>query len=98
MLFDELDNPIQIIGEVTASNVSFHASYQLMGGPGGPGYCGWSNMLLSTIAQFDLTHLHEMTHKQLTSGLYSNTDLLMNMMDSQQQGHRGEAKGENRRH
>lgn len=97
MLFDELDNPIQIIGEVTASNVSFHASYQLMGGQrmlsgmenfplvytAVPGYCGWSNMLLSTIAQFDLTHLHEMTHKQLTSGLYSNTDLLMNMMDNQ---------------
>eukprot|EP00437_Effrenium_voratum_P014921 CAMPEP_0181443874 /NCGR_PEP_ID=MMETSP1110-20121109/24776_1 /TAXON_ID=174948 /ORGANISM="Symbiodinium sp., Strain CCMP421" /LENGTH=624 /DNA_ID=CAMNT_0023567859 /DNA_START=22 /DNA_END=1893 /DNA_ORIENTATION=+ len=96
MLF-ELDNPLVILGEVTASNISFHASYQWQDGHrvlGGmenfplfytavPGYCGWPNGLLSPVTQFDLTYLSDFTNKQQKSGLYTNTDLLMNMMDNQ---------------
>ncbi|CAJ1333827.1 unnamed protein product [Effrenium voratum] len=97
MLF-ELDNPLVILGEVTASNISFHASYQWQDGHrvlGGmenfplfytavPGYCGWPNGLLSPVTQFDLTYLSDFTNKQQKSGLYTNTDLLMNMMDDNQ--------------
>eukprot|EP00434_Breviolum_minutum_P013933 symbB.v1.2.012288.t4/scaffold847.1/size158198/3 len=98
----ELDNPLHILGEVTASNISFHASYQLqddhsvLGGMENfplvytavPGYCGWPNQLLSPVAQFNLTYLARFTREQQNlgaknSGLYSNTDLLMNMMDNQ---------------
>ena len=93
----ELDNPLHILGEVTASNISFHASYQLqadhsvLGGMENfplvyaavPGYCGWPNELLSPVAQFNLTYLARFTREQQNSGLYSNTDLLMNMMDNQ---------------
>lgn len=96
MLFS-LQRPISILGEVTTVNMSFHASYQSKDGQsilGGlenfpltynavPGYCGWPNSVLSPVAQFDLTYLASATELQLTSGLYTNTDLLMNMMDNQ---------------
>lgn len=96
-MLSALDNPLHILGEVTASNISFHASYQLKDGHpvlGGmenfplvyaavPGYCGWPNQLLSPVAQYDLNYLSNFTRVQLFSGLYSNTDLLMNMMDNQ---------------
>lgn len=34
------------------------------------------------VTQFDLTYLSDFTNKQQKSGLYTNTDLLMNMMDA----------------
>lgn len=92
-----LQRPISVLGEVTTVNMSFHASYQSKDGQsmlGGlenfpltynavPGYCGWPNSVLSPVAQFDLSYLASASELQLTSGLYSNTDLLMNMMDNQ---------------
>eukprot|EP00435_Cladocopium_sp_Y103_P052265 s48_g16.t1 len=116
-MLSALENPLHILGEVTASNISFHASYQLQDGepvlggmenfplvyaavpglamPGHPflelntlvqwgydRYCGWPNQLLSPVAQYDLTYLSNFSHVQLFSGLYSNPDLLMNMMDA----------------
>lgn len=92
-----LSKPISILGEVTTVNMSFHASYQNKDGQpilGGlenfplsynavPGYCGWPNSVLSPVAQFDLTYLASASELQLTSNLYSDTDLLMNMMDNQ---------------
>lgn len=92
-----LSKPISILGEVTTVNMSFHASYQNKDGQpilGGlenfplsynavPGYCGWPNSVLSPVAQFDLTYLASASDLQLTSNLYSDTDLLMNMMDNQ---------------
>ena len=91
-----LARPVPIFGEVTAVNLSYHASFQSRDGRGIlaglsnfpltysaiPGYCGWPNAILSPIAQFDLTYLASATQEQ-SSMLYADTDLLMNMMDNQ---------------
>ncbi|CAK0799709.1 unnamed protein product [Prorocentrum cordatum] len=91
-----LQKPIDI-EDVTTTNVSFHASFQLQGG--GPvlagmenfplaylataGYCGWPRSPSSPIAMKNLSYLSAATKTQLESGLYSHPDLLMNFMDSQ---------------
>lgn len=92
-----LDNPIHILGEVTCTNLSFHASYQVQDGKdvlaglenfpltymAMPGYCGWPNGPKSPVAQFDLTYLASEMIRQQRSGLYKDLNLLMNMMDNQ---------------
>ncbi|CAE7861083.1 ALP1 [Symbiodinium necroappetens] len=92
-----LDNPIHILGEVTSTNLSFHASYQVQDGKdvlaglenfpltymAMPGYCGWPNGPKSPVAQFDLTYLASEMIRQQRSGLYKDLNLLMNMMDNQ---------------
>ncbi|CAE7753566.1 ALP1 [Symbiodinium pilosum] len=92
-----LDNPIHILGEVTSTNLTFHASYQVKDGHsilGGlenfpltygamPGYCGWPNGIQSPVAQSNLNYLAEAMLLQQKSGLYSDLNLLMNMMDNQ---------------
>ena len=92
-----LQRPISILGEVTTVNMSFHASFQSKDGQSilaglenfpltynaVPGYCGWPNSVLSPVAQFDLSYLASAMELQLSSGLYTNADLLMNMMDNQ---------------
>jgi len=94
---NSLPHPMQIIGEVTTTNMSFHASFQQADGKpvlagmenfpleyfALPGYCGWPNSISSPISMGNLTYLAAATKEQLESGLYSNPDLLMNFMDNQ---------------
>ncbi|CAE7843460.1 SWA2 [Symbiodinium necroappetens] len=95
-----LEKPIQVIGEVTTGNMSFHASFQQNDGQrilsglqnfplsyaAAPGYCGWPNHALSPTSGFNLTHLAVESERQWKSHAYSNTDLLMNMVSSQDDG------------
>ena len=95
-----LEKPIQVIGEVTTGNMSFHASFQQKDGQrilsglhnfplsyaAAPGYCGWPNHALSPTSGFNLTHLAVESERQWKSHAYSNTDLLMNMVSSQDDG------------
>mmetsp|Transcript_61908 Transcript_61908/g.156569 ORF Transcript_61908/g.156569 Transcript_61908/m.156569 type:complete len:651 (-) Transcript_61908:55-2007(-) len=94
---NKLQNPMEIIGEVTTTNISFHASFQqqhgravLAGMENFPleyfaqaGYCGWPNAPSSPVAMNNLNFLARATKRQLESGLYSDPDLLMNFMDNQ---------------
>jgi len=95
--------PTEIIGEVTTSNMTFHASYQKAAGadvslgllPGSKVLEGVLNFPLSWAApgefcgsSFNLTKLGEVMQQQMTSGLYSRLDLLGNFPDNHDFGPR----------
>lgn len=91
-------SPLQIIGEVTSSNISWHASFQSKPelGPvlagmenfppfyvATPGYCNDSGNLESPAYMGSLEGLGRVMKEQISSGLYTNLGTLMNFMDNQ---------------
>mmetsp|Transcript_106138 Transcript_106138/g.295356 ORF Transcript_106138/g.295356 Transcript_106138/m.295356 type:complete len:640 (-) Transcript_106138:95-2014(-) len=96
--FQEKAHPLQILGEVTTSNVSFHASFQhdkklhhVLAGlenfpafyMATPGYCNDTGNLNSPIAMGTLEWLGTTMKKQIDSALYTNLLTLTNFMDNQ---------------
>jgi len=96
--FQEVAHPLQVIGEVTSSNLSWHASFQydrklrhvldgLENFPpfymATPGYCNDSGQLNSPTAMGTLEPLGKTMKNQIGSGLYTNLGTLMNFMDNQ---------------
>jgi len=95
--------PAEVIGEVTTTNMTFHASYQKASAsdaslgllPGSKVLDGILNFPLSWAApgefcgsSFNLTNLGKVMRLQMTSGLYSQLDLLGNFPDNHDFGPR----------
>lgn len=90
--------PMQIIGEVTTSNISWHASFQQHSvyGPilagmenfppfnmATPGFCNDTGSLTAPEALGTLVPLGRVMHEQIAGGAYTNLGTLMNFVDQQ---------------
>jgi len=89
--------PVQIIGEITTGNVTFHAfgqkrdDFETLGGlqnfptfyRATPAFCGDANQPNSPTAAWNLTELALAQREQLNSGVYTNVHTLMNFADNQ---------------
>merc|ERR1719215_2203744 len=96
--FQEAAHPLQVIGEVTTSNITFHSSFQedaelgpVLAGMENfppmyvatPGFCNDTGNLNSPIAMGTLEPLADVMKKQIDSGDYTNLGTLMNFIDNQ---------------